>query len=122
MQTILILNNLKLHSQVLIKISGSQDESRVLTLDNTTKNTYKAYLEICFSHGDGTLIHKEISDEIQLHPGIFTLSENETENIVYEFYKKNIANGSITLTDNFKLSVCVKQKYGPDLGFQYIQL
>ncbi len=113
MLPILILNHEKINTQVLVKTSKQEDDTWAFTLNNTTKNIYKIFLESYFSENTGKLLYREASDEFKLHPGIVTVTEKEIGEIISKHLSEKLVK---------ELSVCVKQKYGPDLGFQNIQL
>jgi len=71
-------------------------------------------------------LYKEVSDEFKLYPGTVVLNEKETGHIISDFIKKksscNNFNLVMNLNNDRRLWVCVRQKYGPDLGFQFIDL
>lgn len=118
MLPILIINTEKLNSQVILSTSRLTEDTWSFTLNNTTNNTYKIFLESCLIDNTGELISKKTSKEFQLSPGIITISEKEIGDIISNQIHKDeqISSGEV------KFSICVKQKYGPDLGFQNIEL
>ncbi len=110
MLPILILNNEKIHSQVYVTATIPSDNAWSLSLNNITRNTYKIFLEIYFINDGGEIIFKSASGEFYLSPGITTLTEKEIGSIISVY----------TFSEAVIISVCVRQKYGPDLGFQQI--
>jgi hypothetical protein len=126
MLPILILNHQNVSAKVLVKISKLEGDTWTFTLDNTTKNTYKVFLESSFNDKFGNRVCKETSSDFQLAPGIKIITEKETGNIVSKFYDTNflsaLFNTNIPLVNEHKLSLSVRQKYGPELGFENIEL
>ncbi|MBS1495167.1 MAG: hypothetical protein JST55_16795 [Bacteroidetes bacterium] len=117
MQPILILRNEKINSQVLVKYCKLENGIWSFTLNNTTKNIYKAFLESYCNDLTGNILFKESSSEFFIHPGVMTVSEKQIGFIISQFYP------SENLTSvQYKISVCVRQKFGPDLGFHHIEL
>lgn len=125
MLPILIINNQNINSQVMIEISRP-DDTYAFTLNNTTTNTYKVFLESSLYGNDGKIICKEISLEFKLAPGLTIITEKETGSIVSKFYDENffisIFKNNSAIMNNCSLSLSVRQKYGPRLGFKNIQL
>lgn len=125
MLPILIINNQNINSQVIIEISRP-DNTCAFTLNNTTTNTYKVFLESSLYDKDGKTMFKDISPEFKLAPGLTIISEKETGSIVSKFYDENFfisifKNNSVTM-NNCSFSLSVRQKYGPRLGLKNIQL
>jgi hypothetical protein len=117
MQPILILRNEKINSQVLVKTRRHDDGTWHFTLNNTTKNTYKVFIESCCNDSAGKLLAKKISSEFKLCPGIVTVSEKEIGPVISDCISEN---NSISL--QYIISVCIRQKFGPDLGFHHIEI
>jgi hypothetical protein len=111
----LILNSEKLNTQVTLRTAKQSDGSYKFTLNNYTKNTYRVFLECCFNIESGLPVYKKTSYEFLLPPGVTILHETEIGKIIPEVKEINeLLSG--------KYSLCVKQKFGPDLGFNYIEL
>lgn len=111
----LLLNSEKLNSQVTLSSAKQNDGSYKFTLNNFTKNTYRVFLECCFNIESGMPVYKKTSYEFLLPPGITDVNETEIGKITP-------AEREINKTPAGKYSLCVKQKFGPDLGFNYIEL
>lgn len=117
MQPILILRNEKINSQVLVKTHRHENGIWSFTLNNTTKNIYKVFLESYCYDLSGMLLTKETSLEFNLHPGESNVSESEIGPIVSKYYLNNNSSSF-----QHVISICVRQKFGPDLGFHKIEL
>jgi hypothetical protein len=126
MLPILIINDQNINSQVMIEISKPEGDTFALNLNNTTINTYKIFLESCLLDNDGKIIYKDISPEFKLPPGLKIITEKETGYIVSRFYDKDfvisIFKTNAGIMNNCSLTLSVRQKFGPRLGFKNIQL
>ncbi len=126
MMPILIINDQNINSQVMIDISKPEGDTFVFSLNNTTTNTYKVFLESSLYDKDGKTMFKDISPEFKLVPGLTIITEKETGSIVSKFYDKNclisIFKTNSGIMNNCSLTLSVRQKYGPRLGFKNIQL
>lgn len=109
----LILNSEKLNTQVLLKFLKLKDGSYEFSLRNLTKNTYRVFLECCFNIETGKPVYKKSSYEFLLTPGLKTVNEKEIGKIIPA--KEEVSAEG-------KFSLCVKQKFGPDLGFKYLEI
>ncbi len=126
MLPILIINNQNINSQVMIEISKPDDETFAFNLNNTTTNAYKVFLESSLYDKDDKTMFKDISPEFKLVPGLTIITEKETGSIVSKFYDKDflisVFKTNSAIMNNCSLSLSVRQKYGPRLGFKNIQL
>jgi len=75
---------------------------------------------------DDKTMFKDISPEFKLVPGLTIITEKETGSIVSKFYDKDflisVFKTNSAIMNNCSLSLSVRQKYGPRLGFKNIQL
>ena len=126
MMPILIINDQNINSQVMIEISKPEGDTFVFSLNNTTTNTYKVFLESSLYDKDGKTMFKDISPEFKLAPVIKIISEKETGSVVSKFYDEDflisIFKTNSGIMNNCSLTLSVRQKYGPRLGFKNIQL
>lgn len=126
MLPILIINNQNINSQVIIEISKPAGDNFAFTLNNTTNNTYKVFLESSLLDTKGKIIYKDTSPEFKLTPGLKVITEKETGSVVSKFYDEDflisIFKTNSGIMNNCSLTLSVRQKYGPRLGFKNIQL
>jgi len=109
-----ILNTEKLNSQVMIRAYKISENEWSFTLNNMTRNTYKVFLESYMTDDKEQLVWRKTSSEFMLNPGIMSVTETEIGNI--------LLNKILPSPNKYRFSLCVKQKFGPDLGFRFIQI